>query len=318
MNRTELNTSNITNITGPGKVTKARHGTHNNNIADYVDSSIAIVAPAAIAATLSIPFTNSLSVVETLVLSENVVITPNTTGAVAGNGAMRRIVGNNTNTVTFAGFKTGEADDPLFTSIIGSGEVRFYVFIYDGTHYRVYASLTNDVPLPDPPAPAILDLIFQADQSGITAIGDDDVQGGGAGSYANTGIDEETLIADGIIWSEYQGSETQGVIIGLHNSSTRTTNYSNLFAGVLFANGFANLYKVESGTIAEVSPAEAVVSGTSYGLKREGSTIKIVKSVDRVAITEVATLSVTSGATLYPACVIDGSHKLMNNNLVNL
>lgn len=38
MTRDELNNSNDTNILGAGKVTKARHGTHNDNIADYIDS----------------------------------------------------------------------------------------------------------------------------------------------------------------------------------------------------------------------------------------------------------------------------------------
>lgn len=40
MNREQLNESNQSNILGAGKVTKNRHWTHNDNIADYVDESI--------------------------------------------------------------------------------------------------------------------------------------------------------------------------------------------------------------------------------------------------------------------------------------
>jgi len=40
MNREQLNQSNQTNILSAGKVTKNRHWTHNDNIADYVDGSI--------------------------------------------------------------------------------------------------------------------------------------------------------------------------------------------------------------------------------------------------------------------------------------
>lgn len=40
MTRDELNQSNQTNILGAGKVTKNRHWTHNDNIADYVDERI--------------------------------------------------------------------------------------------------------------------------------------------------------------------------------------------------------------------------------------------------------------------------------------
>jgi hypothetical protein len=43
MTREELDISNTTNILGSGKVTKVRHGTHNTNIADYVDDSISAV-----------------------------------------------------------------------------------------------------------------------------------------------------------------------------------------------------------------------------------------------------------------------------------
>jgi di/tricarboxylate transporter len=43
MTRAELDQSNVENILGTGKVTKVRHGTHNTNIADYVDESILAV-----------------------------------------------------------------------------------------------------------------------------------------------------------------------------------------------------------------------------------------------------------------------------------
>jgi hypothetical protein len=35
--RDQLDTSNSLNISGAGKVTKAKHATHNNNIGDYID-----------------------------------------------------------------------------------------------------------------------------------------------------------------------------------------------------------------------------------------------------------------------------------------
>lgn len=41
MTRDELDISNIVNIYAPGKVSKARHGRHNTNIANYIDDSIA-------------------------------------------------------------------------------------------------------------------------------------------------------------------------------------------------------------------------------------------------------------------------------------
>lgn len=43
MTRAELDESNVENILGSGKVNKVRHGTHNTNIADYVDENIAAV-----------------------------------------------------------------------------------------------------------------------------------------------------------------------------------------------------------------------------------------------------------------------------------
>lgn len=101
--------------------------------------------PVSVADTNSIPFSNMLTVVGDHILTADLVITPITAGAVAGCGAIQRIVSNGLSNVDISAFK----------KISTSGNykqvahvVNFFVFYFDGVDYNVSIFQNGTVVIP--------------------------------------------------------------------------------------------------------------------------------------------------------------------------
>ncbi|WDF79652.1 hypothetical protein PQ469_06485 [Mucilaginibacter sp. KACC 22773] len=104
--------------------------------------------PVSIADTNSIPFNNMLTVVGDHTMSGALVITPNTVGAVAGCGAVQRIIANGINTPDISAFKklsTSYEFDPT------TGVVNIFMYFFDGISYNV--GITQNGEAIEPPGP---------------------------------------------------------------------------------------------------------------------------------------------------------------------
>jgi hypothetical protein len=104
--------------------------------------------PVSIADTNSIPFNNMLTVVGDHTMSGALVITPNTVGAVAGCGAVQRIIANGINTPDISAFKklsTSYEFDPTI------GVVNIFMYFFDGISYNV--GITQNGEAIEPPGP---------------------------------------------------------------------------------------------------------------------------------------------------------------------
>jgi hypothetical protein len=102
--------------------------------------------PVSIADTNSIPFNNMLTVVGDHTMSGALVITPNTVGAVAGCGAVQRIISDGTNIPDISAFKILVSSSSYNN---GVGTVNLLVFFYDGVSYNIAIAQNGEVILPD-------------------------------------------------------------------------------------------------------------------------------------------------------------------------
>jgi hypothetical protein len=102
--------------------------------------------PVSIADTNSIPFDNMITVVGDHLMSGSLIITPNTVGAVAGCGAMQRIISDGTNVPNISAFKI-LASSSAYDN--GVGVVNLLVFFYDGVSYNAAITQNGEVILPN-------------------------------------------------------------------------------------------------------------------------------------------------------------------------
>lgn len=77
----------------------------------------------------SVAFNVPITVYETTTISSDIEITPNTTGAIAGYGAIWRVTGDGSHIITFTGFNGNLEFDNT------AGLVSLITFIYDGEEY---------------------------------------------------------------------------------------------------------------------------------------------------------------------------------------
>jgi hypothetical protein len=92
--------------------------------------------------TASIPFTAALSNIADHTVSAPLIITPNTTGAVAGYGAIQRVIADGSNIPDVSAFKM------LTTSYAYNnqpGVVNIFIFFFDGTSYNVAITQNGEI-----------------------------------------------------------------------------------------------------------------------------------------------------------------------------
>lgn len=248
--------------------------------------------------TTAIPFDVGITVIEGVTMTGNITFTPVSSGAIAGCGAMIRLVADGTSTVSFPGFSklgTGEF-------ISDDGVINQLIFMYNGVEKTVAITQIEEIIIPP------VDLTFQAEHVGVSVI-TGGVQGGGAGSFGNYGRDAKVLPADTDGWMQlkYNGLENRSVFIGFSAESTIGT-YTTMEAG-LFITDSSGIYSNESGTLTAV---DATYDANYYRIAREGNAFKIYKSADGITTSgpAIATLTYTSTAQMYLFCAINGSQTI--------
>jgi len=102
--------------------------------------------PVNITDTNSIPFDNMLTVIGDHTMSGALVITPNTVGAVAGCGAVQRIISDGTSIPDISAFKVLASS---YAYDNGVGTVNLLVFFYDGVSYNAAITQNGEVILPN-------------------------------------------------------------------------------------------------------------------------------------------------------------------------
>lgn len=258
--------------------------------------------------TVEIPFNNGITVIEGGTMSGDETFTPITSGAIPGCGAMKRLVGNGSDTVYFSGFsKIGPGE---FVS--DNGTVNQLFFIYNGVEFLV--SISQPVAIPVIP----VSLTFQADEVGMNVI-TDGVQGatGSIGDFVNMGLDSHYLPSgiNGSIQFKHTGSTTRNVIIGFSTANV-LGDYTTMEAGIFLSDATNIVYMIESGAL--VSTGVAMVVGNFYRLERVGSVLSLLTSTDGVTFTNMDDYTFSSTANLYVLGNIGGTQQILFPTGLNL
>lgn len=310
MDRSQLNASNEANITGSGfKVTKSKHGLHNNNIAEYVEyRTTAISIPFG----TELPFDQPEFVMEPYTLLSDVVFTGGATKVLGAGGSMT-ITGAGGFTIDFltGGFKT-PSNPELFA--IPDGEKREIYWRWNGEDMVVIVTPVSDPPPPTPVQPEEADLTFSVNQVGtINDIGGGFLQGVDA---ENMGTDVVMIpeAIDCVIYFQNGGVVTHDAYLGVVPSATPVIP-SSIIAGVYLPSaGGADpwLGWCDNGSVGFTPPGFPNVADYYYGVRIIGTVIDMVYSADAITWTSMAVFTLTRTTDLFIEGYFTGTKQMRN------
>ena len=104
-----------------------------------INNPVINIIPDNISDTQSIPFTTLVTNVDQHIMSGALVITPDTNGAIAGCGAMQKVVSNGIDVPDISAFNTLSTSD-VYTN--ETGLVHLFIYIFDGENYNIL--ITNN------------------------------------------------------------------------------------------------------------------------------------------------------------------------------
>lgn len=122
--------------------------------------------------------------------------------------------------------------------------------------------------------------------------------------YGNTAL-FSSLSGDGYIAVKVPDVDGVSGIFGI-NTVNAEAGVGNIEAGVFMSGGHNEVWRVNNGSAAIISPTVYAEIGDWLVIRRTGSTIKLQKTPDGVSFTDLYTYSTSTSSTVYAVCDLYG------------